>query len=33
VAAAITAVAVLKPLRAVHDRTADKLRPARLQHP
>jgi OFA family oxalate/formate antiporter-like MFS transporter len=33
VAAAITAVAVLKPLRAVHDKTADKLRPARLQHP
>jgi MFS transporter, OFA family, oxalate/formate antiporter len=33
VAAAITAVAVLKPLRAVHDRTEDKLRPARLQHP
>jgi OFA family oxalate/formate antiporter-like MFS transporter len=33
VAAAITAVAVLKPLRAVHYRTADKIRPARLQHP
>jgi OFA family oxalate/formate antiporter-like MFS transporter len=33
VAAAITAVAVLKPLRAVHDKTADKLGPARLQHP
>jgi MFS transporter, OFA family, oxalate/formate antiporter len=33
VVAAVTAVAVLKPLRAVHDRTADKLRPVRLQHP
>jgi len=32
-AAAIMALAVLKPLRAVHDRTADKMRPARLQHP
>ena len=33
VAAAIMALAVLKPLRAVHDRTLDKIRPARLQHP
>jgi len=33
VAAAIMALAVLKPLRAVHDRTAEKIRPARLQHP
>jgi len=33
VAAAIMALAVLKPLRAVHDRTVDKIRPARLQHP
>jgi len=32
-AAAIMALAVLKPLRAVHDRTADKMRPIRLQHP
>src|SRR6516165_5557981 len=32
-AAAIMALAVLKPLRAVHDRTADKMRPAHLQHP
>jgi len=32
-AAAIMALAVLKPLRAVHDRTADKMRPARLQRP
>jgi len=32
-AAAIMALAVLKPLRAVHDRTLDKVRPARLQHP
>jgi MFS transporter, OFA family, oxalate/formate antiporter len=32
-AAAIMALAVLKPLRAVHDRTVDKVRPARLQHP
>ena len=32
-AAAIMALAVLKPLRAVHDRTADRMRPARLQHP
>src|SRR6516162_9938334 len=32
-AAAIMALAVLKPLRAVHDRTLDKIRPARLQHP
>ena len=31
--AAIMALAVLKPLRAVHDRTLDKIRPARLQHP
>jgi OFA family oxalate/formate antiporter-like MFS transporter len=33
VVAAIMALAVLKPLRAVHDRTADRMRPARLQHP
>jgi OFA family oxalate/formate antiporter-like MFS transporter len=33
VAAAIMALAVLKPLRAVHDKTADRIRPARLQHP
>ena len=33
VAAAIMALAVLKPLRAVRDRTVDKIRPARLQHP
>src|SRR6516162_6085832 len=32
-AAAIMALAVLKPLRTVHDRTLDKMRPARLQHP
>ena len=32
-AAAIMALAVLKPLRAVHDRTLDKIRPASLQHP
>jgi OFA family oxalate/formate antiporter-like MFS transporter len=32
-AAAIMALAVLKPLRAVHDRTLDKMRLARLQHP
>jgi OFA family oxalate/formate antiporter-like MFS transporter len=33
VAAAIMALAVLKPLRAVHDRTVDAMRPARLGHP
>jgi hypothetical protein len=33
VVAAIMALAVLKPLRAVHDKTADRIRPARLQHP
>ncbi|HEX4184514.1 MAG TPA: oxalate/formate MFS antiporter [Stellaceae bacterium] len=33
VAAAIMALAVLKPLRAVHDRTVEGLRPTRLQHP
>jgi len=32
-AAAIMALAVLKPLRAGHDRTIDEIRPARLQHP
>jgi Major Facilitator Superfamily len=32
-AASIMALAVLKPLRAVHDKTADRIRPARLQHP
>ena len=31
--AAILALAVLKPLRAVHDRGLDKIRSARLQHP
>jgi OFA family oxalate/formate antiporter-like MFS transporter len=33
VVTAIMALAVLKPLRAVHDKTADRIRPARLQHP
>jgi OFA family oxalate/formate antiporter-like MFS transporter len=33
VAAAIIALAVLKPLRAVHDKTADRIRLAPLQHP
>jgi MFS transporter, OFA family, oxalate/formate antiporter len=33
VVAAIMALAVLKPLRTVHDKTADRIRPARLQHP
>jgi OFA family oxalate/formate antiporter-like MFS transporter len=33
VAPAIMALAVLKPLRAFHDKTADRIRPARLQHP
>jgi OFA family oxalate/formate antiporter-like MFS transporter len=32
-AAAIMALAVLKPLRAVHDRTLEQIRPASLQHP
>jgi len=32
-AAAIMALVVLKPLRAIHDRTLDRIRPARLQHP
>ena len=31
--AAIMALAVLRPLRAVHDRTVDAIRPARLRHP
>ena len=31
--AAIMALAVLKPLRAVHDRTVDRLGPSRFQHP
>jgi OFA family oxalate/formate antiporter-like MFS transporter len=31
--AAIMALAVLKPLRSVHDRTADDTSPIRLQHP
>jgi len=31
--AAIMALAVLKPLRAVHDRGVDKIRSTRLQHP
>ena len=33
VVAAIMALAVLKPLRAVHDRGVDKIRSTRLQHP
>ena len=33
VAAAIMALVVLRPLRAVHDRTVDAIRPARLRHP
>jgi OFA family oxalate/formate antiporter-like MFS transporter len=32
-AAAIMAVAVLKPLRAAHDRGVGEMRPARVQHP
>jgi OFA family oxalate/formate antiporter-like MFS transporter len=32
-AAAIMALAVLKPIRAVHDRTLDEMRRASLQHP
>jgi len=32
-AAAIMALAVLKPLRAVHDRSVDRLHPTRLQTP
>ena len=31
--AAIMALAVLKPLRSVHDRAADNMHSARLQHP
>jgi len=31
--AAIMALAVLKPLRAVHDRTIDRLGPTRFQTP
>jgi OFA family oxalate/formate antiporter-like MFS transporter len=31
--AAIMAVAVLKPLRAVHDKDVGEMRPARVQHP
>jgi len=33
VAALIMALAVLRPLRAVHDRTVDAIRPASLRHP
>ena len=32
-AAAIMALAVLKPLRSVRDKTLDKIHPASLQHP
>jgi OFA family oxalate/formate antiporter-like MFS transporter len=31
--AAVMALAVLKPLRAVHDTTVDRIQPVRLQHP